>query len=88
MSQFNSTQVADSKPGPYYVTAQDGSHYWLMRGPFDSHQQALDLVGETMSKAVSLDPRAQWKAWGTSRLPADLVRADPGKMNKYFDANA
>ncbi len=81
---WNADQVPDTKAGPYYVTAQDREHYWLMRGPFETHSEALAAVGETVSKACELDPRAHWKAWGTSRLPSDLVRADPGKMNGYF----
>lgn len=86
MVRFNDTQTPDTKPGPYYVSAMkpDGSAYWLMRGPFDRHADALDKVSETMNKAIEIDPRAQWMAWGTCRLPADLVRADPGKMNDLF----
>lgn len=83
---FNATQATDDKPGHYYVTAQDANHYWLMRGPFNTHAEALAAVRETVDKACELDPRAHWKAWGTSRLPADLVRADPGKMNCYFES--
>jgi hypothetical protein len=83
LERWNDTQVPDVKPGPYYVTAQDADHYWLMRGPFDTHEEALDAVRETMNKAIDLDARAHWKQWGTARLdPA--VRPTEGKMNRFF----
>lgn len=87
VERWNATQAPDVKPGPYYVTAQDPDHYWLMRGPFETHGEALDAVAETMRKACDLDPRAHWKAWGTSRLdPA--VKPIAGKMNQFFEEAA
>ena len=82
---WNDGQAPDTKPGPYYVSSQNGDHYWLMRGPYAKHADALAAVRDTMNKAIDLDARAHWMAWGTCRLPADLVRADPGKMNRFFE---
>lgn len=86
-TQWNAGQVADSKPGPYFVTAQKsgGSTYWVMRGPFETHQAALDAVTETMNKAVDLDARAHWMEWGTARMVPGTA---PGKMNGYFEAQS
>ena len=77
-------KTPDTKPGPYYVSATNNEKYWLMRGPFDRHADALAAVDETRERAYTLDPRSHWMAWGTCRLPADNVRADPGKMNEFF----
>ncbi len=85
---WNEGQQPDTKPGPYYVTARQGDKYWLMRGPFALHVDALAAVKETMCKACDLDARAHWMQWGTCRKPADLVRDDPGKMNFLFEVAA
>ena len=84
LERWNAAQPEDTvNPGPFYVTATLGDRYWLMRGPFETHAEALDAVRETMQKARELDARAEWMAWGTSRLDPS-VRPDPGKMNDLF----
>lgn len=87
MQRWNTGQAPDTKPGPYYVTAQKsgGSTYWVMRGPFASHAEALDRVQETMNKAVDLDARAHWMEWGTARMEDKGPANQVGKMNIYFE---
>lgn len=85
MQRWNAMQPEDVvNPGPFYVTAMNDTYSWMMRGPFETHAEALDAVAETVQKARALDPRAEWMAWGTSRLKAGH-RPDPGKMNRYFE---
>ena len=85
MIRWNTTQAEDTQPGPYYVTAmkENGTSAWLMRGPFETHAQALDAVRETMDKACELDARAHWMVWGTCRMKDGS--SAPGKMNQFFD---
>ncbi len=62
-------QNPDTKPGLYYVTAQDGGRTAFVAGPFrDDHARALALVDEARRVAERLDPRAVWYAFGTSRI--------------------
>ncbi len=62
-------QTPDTKPGLYYVTAQDAGRTAFLAGPFrDDHARALALVGEVRELAERLDPRAVFYAFGTSRI--------------------
>jgi len=88
MENWNAGQAPDTKPGPYYVTAQKagGTAYWLMRGPFTGHAEALGVVRETMNKACELDARAHWMEWGTARMKDGSTEA--GKLNSYFEVKS
>lgn len=80
---WNAGQAPSPLPGKYYVSATDGDRYWLMRGPFPTHTEALAVVRETMLKAIDLDPKAVWMGWGTCRWKNEHS-AKPGRMNGYF----
>lgn len=54
--------------GPYYVSAIDAGRTFLMAGPFDTHQDALENVENARLIADGLDPRAWFMAWGTVRI--------------------
>lgn len=83
--RWNETQAPDPRPGAYYVSAaNDSGGLWLMRGPFEAHDAALDAVAPTKTKAEELDPRAFWMAWGTVRWKDDAGDPPTGKMNGYF----
>lgn len=58
----------DTRPGPYYVTAITGGRYFVMAGPYSTHQAALDDVQRARDVAYQVDPRAWWAAWGTARI--------------------
>jgi len=75
------TQVPDTKPGNYYVTAQrdDGRHA-VLAGPFpNDHAAALALVDRARMEAEQVDPRAVRYAYGTARFPETFT--EPGKLN-------
>ncbi len=70
---------ADTKPGPYWVTAIDGSNRcFVMSGPYDNHQAALDDVIPCRDIASDQDGRAWFMAWGTARM---VERSEPGRLN-------
>ena len=75
------TQEPDPRPGPYYVTAIDGTRHAFLLGPYDHHQDALDMVDEGRRIAQELDRRAIWYAFGTARV-ADYRKA--GILNEHI----
>lgn len=66
--------------GTYYVTAVDGGNYWLMAGPYDTHQAALADVDKALEVSNEADPRSWWKAWGTAKIKDDTRK--PGVLNE------
>lgn len=76
----------DTKPGAYYVSVVRGSDWRPLVGPFiNNHAAALDLVDAARDKAMSLDPRAVWYAFGTVRIDIEPGKAPPaGALNKFF----
>lgn len=65
-------QVADSRPGCYYVSAvrnaaRPGVAYVLLAGPFDTHTAALDEVERVRRFCERTDPAADRYAFGTCR---------------------
>ena len=79
-------QQPDTCPGAYYVTVIDGKRVGRLLGPFDNdHAGALAMVDAARTKAIELDPRAHWHAFGTCRVPNDdSVPIRAGLLNKYF----
>lgn len=72
----------------YYTSAIDGSRHALLTGPYDTHQQALDMVEPARDKAVELDPKAWFYAYGTCSIDMDGLgeRAVPqGKLNGFME---
>jgi len=50
-----------------------------------NHGAALAMVDKVRDKAIELDSRAFWYAFGTCRIPADdSVPIRCGLLNKYF----
>ncbi len=76
-------QQPDHRPGNYYVSIRDGDRYILAAGPFETHQQALDMVGRVNVLANKLDGRAVWYAFGTCRLE-DGRPVRPGQLNQQL----
>ena len=79
----DSSQLPDSRPGFYYVTVRRDSarpDFRVLRGPFiNDHAGALAAVDESMRRAIDLDPRGCWYAYGTCRSEVDL---GPGIFDK------
>lgn len=61
-------QTPDTKTGPYFVSAVDGSKSYLMAGPYNDHGAALAQVDRARDIASNLDGRAHFMAWGTCRI--------------------
>jgi hypothetical protein len=53
--------------GTYYVSAVDGSSWWRMAGPYNTHQDALADVDRALNIASYHDGRAWFMGWGTIR---------------------
>lgn len=80
------SQAPDTKPGAYYVSVADGGRVARLLGPFtDDHAGALAWVDRVRDKAIELDPRGHFYAFGTCRIPDDdSVPVRAGSLNKYF----
>ena len=81
----NGDQWPDPRPGFYYVSVirdgQSPDRHRLLLGPFiDDHARALELVDTVANKAMDLDPRACWYAFGTCRVECAHAPA-PGILN-------
>jgi hypothetical protein len=74
------TQQPDTRPGPYYVTAVDGSRWFKMAGPYVGHAAALADVDRARDIASNVDGRAHFMAWGTCRAEGST---DIGALNKH-----
>ena len=79
-------QTPDTKPGEYYVSVIDGPRAGRLLGPFtNDHQAALDMVNKVRDKAIEMDPRAHFYAFGTCRLDGnDKVPIRAGVLNRFF----
>lgn len=78
-------QVADTRPGAYYVSVIDGPRCALLVGPFiNDHGRALAIVDAVRLKACDLDARGVFYAYGTCRLPLDGATLRPGSLNAHF----
>jgi hypothetical protein len=74
--------------GGYYVTAiesnstVDRGRVALLVGPLQSHAAALARVADAKRVAKTVNSRAAWLAYGTSRDTAGCLPA--GKLNAWF----
>ena len=62
------TMQTQDQPGGYYVSALLSGKYFMMAGPYASHDSALAEVPRVRKIAEEHDRRAVWAAFGTSRL--------------------
>lgn len=58
----------DDRPGPYYVSAIDGTQVHLIAGPYATHRAALDDVQRACHIASDANGRAWFMSWGTVRI--------------------
>jgi hypothetical protein len=73
---------SNGEPGGFYVTVKDGGRTGWLLGPYGTHEEALDLVGAGRKLAESVNDRAFWYAYGTSRI-VDGRRPD-GLLNSLL----
>ena len=76
-------QKPDTAPGPYYVSVRDGDRYGLLLGPFEKHQEALDMVEPARAKAIELNGCAHFYSFGTCRMKCNFNK--PGRLNEFFE---
>lgn len=70
----------DTRTGHYYVSCINGAQKALVTGPYDSHAEALADVERVRTAAGKMDPRCDFYAWGTARIPKG-ERAAVGRWN-------
>lgn len=58
-----------SEPRDYYVDIIRDKRVALLAGPFETHDEALALVGEVRSIAYDVDPWTWFDLCGTCSLP-------------------
>ena len=76
---WNEGQAADTRPGNYYVAAQEAGKTYLMAGPYtNDHAAALAAVWAAKEAACNRDGRACFMAWGTVRVEG---YSKPGTLN-------
>lgn len=63
----------------YYVSIVDGEKFALMAGPFQNHQEAIDMVEKAQDKGNQLDSRAWFYGWGTVKMANGYYE---GRLNK------
>ena len=71
----------------YYTSVIDGSQTGLLTGPYATHQEALDMVDTARDKAVELDHRAWFYAYGTCSIDLEKWGERPlpqGKLNEVL----
>lgn len=68
----------------YYVSVMDHGRWGLLLGPYDTHEEALELVETGKRLAEQVNDRAIWYAYGTSKItgPAPLK---PGVLNELLE---
>lgn len=78
-------QPIDDKPGDYYVSVIDGGRVGRLVGPFkDDHIAALQMVDKAREKAIEVDAKAVFYAFGTIRVKPEAVDGKPGSLNKIL----
>jgi hypothetical protein len=73
------TQTPDTRPGPYFVSAIDGTKKYIMAGPYAQHTAALADVERVRDIADKADGRSCFMFWGTCRIEGST---QVGNMNK------
>lgn len=69
------------EPGKYFVTAVDGDRFFLMAGPYQTHQAAEADRDRALKIADDIDGRAWFMLWGVARMPDDCEKV--GVLNRH-----
>lgn len=63
----------------FYVSVKEGECYGLLAGPYDTHDEALEMVPEVKRVAQGVDPWAVFYAFGTAKTSPGHCK--PGTLN-------
>lgn len=55
----------------FYVTMKRAERVAWLAGPYGSKEEAESHVREASDKAIKIDPRAHWDAFGVTRVERD-----------------
>jgi len=66
--------------GKYYVTAVNGSAFYVMAGPYSTHREAEADRNKALQIADDIDGRAWFMGWGVTRMADDYTKV--GKLNE------
>ncbi len=65
----------------FYVSVVDGPKFALLAGPFQTHQEALDMVDKARTEGEKHDPWACFYSFGTVKMKNGYTE---GSLNKYL----
>jgi len=74
----------DTRPGYYYASIRDSEkpeRFGLLAGPFKTHQEALDIVPKAKEISFEVSAWSVFYAFGTCRLPEDILNPPKGRLN-------
>ena len=52
----------------YYVSIKDAGKFAVVVGPFQTHQEALNMVEPAITAGHEADPKSWFYAWGTCKM--------------------
>lgn len=68
--------------GPcFYVSIIDGDRFNVVAGPFQEHQQALDMVDPARKVGNEVDWKSHFYGWGTVKMATGHTE---GKLNSHL----
>lgn len=65
----------------FYVSVINGKRRGLLRGPFSTHEEALDLVETVRAWVIKRDEWAHFYGFGTASIAGTCGSAPPGRLN-------
>lgn len=65
----------------YYVDAIEGKRFWLLLGPFLTHDEALQMVDSVRAKACEISSWFDFASFGTCSTATNTKQ---GKLNHAF----
>ncbi|MCB8986727.1 MAG: hypothetical protein H6661_03135 [Ardenticatenaceae bacterium] len=71
----------------FFVTVRNDSRNGFLAGPFETHQEALDLVPQARQLAHARDPWAAFYSFGTASLPRNYPSMPTGIFNTELEVH-
>ncbi len=65
----------------YYVSIIDGPQFNVVAGPFQTHQEALDVVESVRKIGNKVDLKSHFYGWGTVKMKNGHAK---GILNKHL----
>lgn len=66
----------------FYASTRNDGKVGFLAGPYDTHQEALDVVAPTKELATAADQWAVFYSFGTLSLPRSLATLPKGIFNR------